>query len=239
MNLNKKISSNNEEHKKIMFLIIKDLFSSDIKSQITFKWGTLCMFLYQLDRFSVDLDFDIIKPNVSLEKIKKTTKDILNQYWNIIEETKTKLLLKYDQKQIPLKIEFNTRIYKSNTYEVKNFFGNSIIAMTPDCIFANKLVALTERKEQQNKIASRDLYDIRFFFNNRWNINEAIIKERTGKSLKTYLHSLLSFIPDNFNEENILRWIGELITEKQKYFIKNKLIQETLNHIEFKISNLS
>gem|GEM_PF-1806015 len=38
------------------------------------------MFLYQLDRFSVDLDFDIIKPNVSLEKIKKTTKDILNQY---------------------------------------------------------------------------------------------------------------------------------------------------------------
>jgi len=37
MNLNKKISSNNEEHKKIMFLIIKDLFFSDIKSQIAFK----------------------------------------------------------------------------------------------------------------------------------------------------------------------------------------------------------
>lgn len=238
MTINKKFKSNNEEHKKMMFLIIKDLFSSEIKSKIAFKWGTLCMFLHELDRFSVDLDFDIIKKDITLTKIKEFTKNILNQYWEITEEKKSKLILKYDQKQIPLRIEFNNRLYTNNTYEVKNFFGNSITAMTPDCIFWNKLVALTERKEKKDKIAARDLYDIRFFFNNRWNINESIIKERTGKSLQTYLQNLITFIPNNFNEENILRWLGELVTEKQKFFIKNKLINETLGFLEFTIANL-
>jgi len=37
MKLDKKYKSNNEEHKKIMFAIIKDLFSSKIKSKIALK----------------------------------------------------------------------------------------------------------------------------------------------------------------------------------------------------------
>lgn len=237
MTINKKIASNNTEHKKMMFLVLKELFSSNIKSKIAFKWGTLCMFLYELDRFSVDLDFDIIKNDTSLSNIKEYVKKILNQYWNVIQETKTKIILKYDQKQIPLKIEFNIRIYDNNSYEVKNFFWNSILAMTTDCIFANKLVALTERKEKNDKVASRDLYDIRFFFKNRWPINESLIKERTNKNLKIYFNALLKFIPKNFNNENILRGLGELANEKQKYFIKNKLIDEVLGFLEFSIAN--
>ena len=42
-------------------------------------------------------------------------------------------------------------------------------------IFANKLVALTDRKIMVN----RDLYDICFFYKNNFPINEKIITERT------------------------------------------------------------
>ena len=44
--------------------------------------------MYGLDRFSVDLDFDIIK-NVSLNVIKKEVKKILIPYGKVQEETNT------------------------------------------------------------------------------------------------------------------------------------------------------
>jgi predicted nucleotidyltransferase component of viral defense system len=46
---------------------------------------------------------------------------------------------------------------------------------TKATIFANKLVALLER------MANRDIYDVYFFFQRLWDINEAVIEERTGK----------------------------------------------------------
>ena len=160
--------------------------------------------MYGLDRFSVDLDFDIIK-NVPLEDIKKEVKKILIPYGKIQEETNTKIILKYDEHQMPLKIEFNQRIQKYDTYEVINFFGNPIVAMTKDCIVTNKLVALTQRHEEKQKLASRDLYDIYFFLKNNFPINKNLLKERTGKDIKDYFTELLKFIPHHFTSENVLR----------------------------------
>ena len=235
--VNKKIKSDNSYHRKLMFDVLKDIFDSKIKHDIALKWWTLCMFLYGLDRFSVDLDFDIINAKASLSEIKNITKKKLEKYWKIIQETNTKLILKYNDNQIPLKLEFNTRFYKYNVYSVENLFGISISTMTKDCIFSNKLVALSERKQKNNKIASRDLYDIRFFFKNKRPINDDLIIERTWRTTKSYLESLIPFISINFNRENILRWLGELVSEKQKFFIKNKLINEVLSQIDFYIRN--
>jgi len=109
--------------------------------------------------------------------------------------------------------------------------------MTPESIFTNKLVALSERKQLQNKVASRDLYDVYFFFKHHFPLNERIIKERTGKNLKEYLNFLLDFIPKHFNQENILRGLGELVDEKQKYWIKKNLLSETLGYIQFALRN--
>ena len=230
---NKKYTSNNDRHKEIMFDIIKDIFSSSIKTNVAFKWWTLCMFLYWLDRFSIDLDFDIIKDDIPFATIKEITKDILKKYGKIQEETKTKIIVKYSDIQKPLKIEFNTRIYKHNTYEIKNFFGTSIFCMTIDSLFANKLVALSERNQIKDKVASRDVYDVYFFFKHHFEINSDILLERTWKIKKEYLLFLLDFIPKHFNQENILRWLWELIDEKQKYWIKNNLIQEVIWMITF------
>ncbi|MFA6256054.1 MAG: nucleotidyl transferase AbiEii/AbiGii toxin family protein [Candidatus Absconditabacterales bacterium] len=233
---NKKYASDNAVHKKIMFDIINDIFDSSIKSALGFKGGTLCFFMYGLDRFSVDLDFDVIK-DISLDAIKKEVKNILIPYGKIQEETNTKIILKYDEHQTPLKIEFNQRVQKHDTYEVVNFFGKPIVAMTKDCIVTNKLVALTQRHEEKEKLASRDLYDIYFFLKNNFPINQELLKERTGKDTKHYFTDLLKFIPSHFTSENVLRGLGELVDEKQKYWIKNKLIQEVTALISFTLWN--
>ena len=71
---------NTEKHRTILFSIIQDLFNSDLANFLCFKWWTACYFLYWLDRFSTDLDFDL------LDKDKHIDQDVINicsQYWII------------------------------------------------------------------------------------------------------------------------------------------------------------
>ena len=52
---------NNDKHKLYMLRILKDVFNDPELSQIlVFKGDTSLMFFYQLPRFSVDLDFNIL-----------------------------------------------------------------------------------------------------------------------------------------------------------------------------------
>jgi predicted nucleotidyltransferase component of viral defense system len=86
--------------------------------------------------------------------------------------------LSYGKEETKIKIDVNRKIWKANTYEEVSFFGQLIRVQTKETIFANKLVALLER------MANRDMYDVCFFFQQIWEINKAVIQERTGKNLK-------------------------------------------------------
>ena len=189
------------------------------------------MFLYGLDRFSVDLDFDLREWN--LQEVLQKLEKILSVYGEIIERKNTKLLLRYRWWNIPLKIEINTRFSKYDTYENVLFFWFPILVMDRPSMFANKLYTIFQRKERSDKVASRDVYDTRFFFKNHWNLNEPLLRERSGKSIDDYLTFIKKFIWQNFTEKTILLWLWELLNEKQKFFVKNKLIQELLWQIDF------
>ena len=80
-------------HKKMMLKILADI-SSDafLVNNLGFKGGTACYFLYGLDRFSVDLDFDSLKmenDNLTKDKLIK----LLSKYGTI--KTKTSIKLKH------------------------------------------------------------------------------------------------------------------------------------------------
>ena len=48
-------------HKTILFQILKDIYSdTNISPFLGFKGGTAALMFYGLDRFSVDLDFDLL-----------------------------------------------------------------------------------------------------------------------------------------------------------------------------------
>ena len=52
---------NKTEHRRIMLEVLDEI-SKDalLANNLGFKGGTACYFLYGLDRFSVDLDFDLL-----------------------------------------------------------------------------------------------------------------------------------------------------------------------------------
>ena len=98
-----------------------------------------------------------------------------------------------------------------------------MLVMVKEDMFAHKLAALLDRKN----VANRDIFDIWFFLKNHYEINEKIIKTRTGLKLKEYLNKCVKFL-EKYNDKYILQGIGELIDEKQKVWVKNKLKNEVL-----------
>ena len=121
-----------------------------------------------------------------------------------------------------IKVEFNKRVRKANTYDIQNIDSIDIHCMTKDSIFWNKLVALYERMK------NRDLYDVNFFLKNNFPLNEKLIKERTWKNMKDFISELISILPDYYKQNNILAELWEVLTDEQKIWMKNKALDETI-----------
>ena len=220
-----------KKHRIVMINILKDIITSPYGKILWFKWGMLLYFLYNLDRFSTDLDFDLLS-KVDEEKMLNDLSQICSKHGKIKDiynkENTLFLLIDYQQHEMNIKIEISKKTKKSDTYSYKSILWYQALCMDSDCLFANKLIALTQR----NRIVSRDLYDVHFFLKNGFGINPAVIKEKIGKSVSAYLKEVLAFIPKNFNKENLLAGLGELVHEKQKVFIKDKLIDETCEYLK-------
>ena len=205
--------------------ILKEIFTSEISDFLCFKWGTLTYFCYGLDRFSTDIDMDILDLQHE-EKIIEIVRKILYQLWDIKNETLCKTLhrwiFRYDERSMNIKVELNKRVRKSNTYDFKNIDGMKIRCITKDSMCANQLVALYER------LKNRDLYDVNFFLKKNFPINEDIIKERTWKDLKFLVRELVELLPFHYKENNILAELWEVLTDEQKIWMKNKALDETI-----------
>ncbi|MFA4817711.1 MAG: nucleotidyl transferase AbiEii/AbiGii toxin family protein [Parcubacteria group bacterium] len=209
------------KHKSIMVRILKDIYSdAKIAPWLGFKGGTACLLFYDLPRYSVDLDFDLLDEKKK-ELVFLRVKEIAEKYAEIKESYQKRntifLLLSYGEKDHNIKIEISTRNLGDN-FEVLSYLGIPMKVMAKEDMFANKLVALLGRKTT----ASRDIFDLHYFFSKNWNIDEKIIKQRMGKSLDKYLKDCLKFI-ENFNNKDILHGLGELVDKKQKDWTRKNL----------------
>lgn len=215
-------------HEKYMKKIIKDIFSHEIGKSLWFKGGTLVYLVHNLDRFSTDVDLDLLDSKQEQEVI-ETMRNILPIHGEIKNETLGKTLhrwvFRYDEKSMNIKVELNKRAWKNNMYQLQDIDGIAINCMTPDCIFANKLVALSERRYP------RDLYDIYFFFRQSFPINEKLVTERTWLHLKDFLKKLNKDLPTHFTETSILTGLGEVMSDHQKIWVKNNLLKEISQYL--------
>ena len=227
---------NKQNHQILLIKILKDIYTnSNLKNQLVFKGGT-CMYLfYQLDRFSTDLDFSFIGTSKK-EFILEETEKILSQYGKVkdawIKKNTILLELSYGIDDYNIKIEISTR--KENLIpKVKNYLGINILTMNKEDLFANKLLALLGR----NKTASRDIYDIYFFFKKNFPINQDLISKETGKNLEQYLQTVKTFLL-TVKQNKILDGLGEVIDKKQKNWIKTNLIKELIWEIDLYLKTL-
>lgn len=216
-------------HKNILIRILKDIYTdTTVGPFLGFKGGTAVYLFYDLGRFSVDLDFDLLnetKEDYVFEQVQK----ILKEYGTVKEAEKKRFnllyLLSYENKvegAQNIKVEINRREFGSQ-YEVKSYLGISMKVMVQEDMAAHKLVAMYERVGKAN----RDIFDVWFFLRKNWPINKEIVEQRTKMSFKEFLQKCIEVL-EKMSDRGILAGIGELLDEKQKDWVRAKLRAETI-----------
>ncbi|MFP4665100.1 MAG: nucleotidyl transferase AbiEii/AbiGii toxin family protein [Bacteroidales bacterium] len=215
-----------KKHKFYLVSVLKDIYSdTTLASHLGFKGGTALMLFYDLPRFSVDLDFNLLDKeheNIVYEKIRK----IVHKHGTIHDEAQKHygpvVVLDYGFKERKLKIEISKRQY-NDRYEIKDFLGIKIKTMRVADMFAHKLCALTDR----NLVISRDVFDLWFLMHNKYPLNVDIVEKRMGISFDKYMEKTILAV-ENKPGTSLLEGLGELMDEKMKPFVKNKLKDECI-----------
>lgn len=215
-----------DQHKTILVSILKDIYTdSAIGAILGFKGGTAAFLFYDLGRFSVDLDFDLLDP-AKEAFVAERLERIMARYGTIKAKRQKRYTiffeLSYADEDHNIKIEVNRREFGSQ-YEVLNYFGIAMKVMTKQDMFAHKLVAMYERLGKTN----RDIYDVWFFLQQRWPINRDIVEKRTNMPFKEFLATCIAKL-EKLPDRNILAGMGELLEANQKVWAKTKLKTETL-----------
>ena len=223
------MSLDTAKHKNILIKILKDIYTdSTISTILGFKGGTAATLFHDLERFSVDLDFDLL----NLEKedyVFERVKVILENYGNLKQAIKKRFnllyILSYNDKDINaqnVKVEINRRSFGSK-YEIKSFLGISMQVMVKEYMAAHKLCVMYERIGKTN----RDIFDVQFILSHDWQINKKIIEDRMNMPYSEFLKKCID-VMEKFDDINILSGMGELLNDKQKIWVKTKLKSETL-----------
>ncbi|GAB1473437.1 hypothetical protein MASR2M69_08780 [Bacteroidota bacterium] len=222
---------NVNKHKFLLLQILKDIYSDvELSGCLGFKGGTALMFFYDLPRFSVDLDFnllDLTKEKAVYEKVRM----ILLKYGNIFDEAMKFngpiLVLDYGVGERKLKVEISNRPW-DNHYEIKNIMGFNMNVMVVPDMFAHKLCALLDRRE----VTNRDIFDLWFLMQKKTPLNQTIVETRTELPLATYIKKCIEKL-EGMSDRGMLNGLGELMDEEMKKFVRSKLRSETISLLLF------
>ncbi len=218
------------KHEIILKKILADIYQDkNLQVSLAFKGGTCLYFFYDLDRFSTDLDFNLLSGQFDSERMTEILSKYLILEENISKRNTWLWVGSFEKGKQKIKIEISKRNF-GDIYENKDFYGFTVPAMSKDCMFAHKLCAITDRKKLQN----RDIYDALFMFEKGFEINEEIIKKRTGKNIKNYFQELIIFLKKNVKPNLILDGLGEVLDERQKIFVKENLLKKLLFELEIR-----
>jgi len=222
---------NINRHRFFLVQILKDIYSDlELANYLGFKGGSALMFFYNLPRFSVDLDFNLLVVEKEIYTYKKLRQIIL-KYGKIFDEA-TKffgplIVLDYGMNERKLKVEISNRLF-DNRYEIKNLLGINMKVMVQEDMFAHKLCALLDREA----IANRDIFDSWFFMQRQTPVNINIVESRMGMPLSQYLQACIEQL-ESMTDKVLLQGIGELLDSKMKKFVQTKMRYEVIRLLRF------
>jgi hypothetical protein len=223
-------------HKAMLYrLLIALLDSKDIAPSVRFKGGTCAAMLGWLDRFSLDLDFDLT-PEADKQQLDMSITRLFDTFGFMVAQKAKKELYYILKYQAPpgmrntLKLSIVDCPVKANVYRPQYLsdIGRYATCQTVETMFANKLVAVTDRFQKYHTIAGRDVYDIHHFFIQGYGFNQKVISERTGKPPNVYLRSLIPFIKEKVTEKIITEDLSYLLTPAQFQSVRHTLKTEVI-----------
>lgn len=234
-------------HKAMMYRLLSAILDNPIlPASLFFKGGSCAAMLGYLDRFSIDLDFDLGAKSNKDELKKELEKVIGENGFEIGKKSKKELfyLLKYSAahsyrnslKLSAIDLPLDSNLYEAVYLPEIDRFAN---CQTIETMFANKLVAVIDRFEKHKTIAGRDIYDIHHFFERGFKYRPEIIAERRNISAVKYLRQLREFIESQVNLKIIDQDLNYLLPPAKFQLARKTLKPEILTYLEDEIKRIS
>lgn len=232
-------------HKAWMYRVLTEIADNRIlSSMLKFKGGTCAAMRGFIERFSIDLDFDL----EDAKDVKQTQIELEKTFQKLGLDIKEKsqhapqYFVKYPtsgkQKRNTLKIEVTYPAPRENRYENVRLveIDRILVCHTVPTMVANKLVALVDRFKQHHGIAGRDLFDIHTFLIQGYRYRSEIIKERTGKSAAQFLKELKEFIQTRVTQTVIDQDLNTLLPpgsfRRMRPYLKSEVLWLLTNEVQ-------
>lgn len=211
---------------------------------LRFKGGTCAAMRGLIQRFSIDLDFDLINETKSSEISRHL--EIIFKKLGLTIKDKSQYVPQYflqypkieENPRNSIKIDIVFPAPKNNQYELIRFsdIDRILSCHTIPTIFAHKLIAVIARWERTGSIASRDLFDVHTFLMKGFDYEESIIREVRGMSGRDFCNILQDFIQKNITQQIIDQDLNILLPPVDFQKIRKILKQETLLLLKSRIA---
>jgi len=202
-----------QKHELFEIEVLEKLKNKNLLNSFVFGGGTMLRLCYELNRYSVDLDFFLLK-KINIEKFFIDTKKTLEKYYEITDSKikQNTVLFEIKASEYPriLKIEFRKKVvdYDYQNQIAFSKFGNTQVilnVLTLEQALKNKVAAALDRK------IIRDFFDIEFIL--RRNIPLEISDEERNKLLK---------IISTFGKRDYKVVLGSVLDNKTRaYYTEN------------------
>ena len=227
---------------RVLTLIVDN---PELAKVLRFKGGTCAAMRGFLNRFSVDLDFDIIAEKNELPKLRKICKSIFEKSGLEIKDQSSNTLqffLKYpaeNRQRSTLKIDCLIPPPRANEYEIVYLsdIDRMVWCQSRATMVANKLVAPLDRFEKNGSIAGRDIFDIHSFLLQGFSYNNKVIIERRDQSVHDFFERLIDFIDKHITIKVIDQDLNPLLQIKEYRKIRKNLKNETILLLKNTLNN--
>ncbi len=223
-------------HRGQLFRLLIELADTPSLAQtLIFKGGTCAAMQGLLDRFSVDLDFDIL-PGTSKAKVKRELEKVFSRLGLEIHNKSTatvQYVVKYQASQDTrntIKLDAIGYSLPSSVYKPIYLvdIDRYMLCQTVETMFAHKLVAMLDRYHKHQSIAGRDIYDIHYFFTHQYTYSKEVIRERTKLSVREFFIQLVDFIQDKVTQTVINEDLNMLLSPEKFSTIRKSLKVEVI-----------
>lgn len=223
-------------HKVQMYrLLVAILNDNWLSQQLVFKGGTCAVLRGWLDRFSVDLDFDLPNSQVKLVTKNRIQEIISHLGYEIKDQSQkhVQYFLKYPappHTRNTLKLEINDQVSPYNESEIATLseLNRLAVTQTQSTMVANKMVAALGRLGSTGKTAGRDFYDLHHFLSQGYEINIKIVEDLTGIQYPVYIKKLIEYIEHQLTDDQLYQDINPLIPGREVKDIVKRLREELL-----------
>lgn len=222
--------------------ILAIVFNSKFGPHLSFLGGTCLRFVHRIERFSEDLDFDLIKPDLDYDALAKFLGKKLRELGFPADATVKKteniiiINVKFSQvmkemgvsdledQKLKIKFEIDPTPYASIRHESRQVFayGKSfnIISNTLETLFAQKILAIIFRPYQKG----RDFYDLVWFLSQKKiEPNYEIFKEKGIKIANR--QELIDFLKEQAKKSDLEQAVRDVerflfYPEQAKWILK-------------------